>query len=267
MGETDRQTDKSSRWAFTAYEAEWPLFQVINDLVAEWGWQTEVCPNTQRKHYQGYLRTKRQVRFAQLKKVFPGVHLETARDWNKLLNYCKKKDSAVPGTQVNEVNRTKALTMAEALIALAEASSFSRLKDMSGNRLVEEKDNMFWDAVASLLEGDANLVGLYTQPQYHRAFIKLSRFWENEVYKKADEGVYADLVLENTETDRQTDECAIIPDEVPSRQVQDDFYFRYYNIIPDAFLPPCEEDIPWPEEVTYRKEVKNVPLSNEASEG
>lgn len=104
MSKTDRQTDKSSRWSFTAYEQQYGLLSDIPHEIAEWGWQDEVCPDTGRPHRQGYLRTKQQVRLSKLTKLLPGIHLEVARDWNKLVNYCKKSETAVPGTQVHTVN-------------------------------------------------------------------------------------------------------------------------------------------------------------------
>ena len=104
MGETDRQTDKlvkSTRWSFTAYEQQWDLFKEVPAGVAEWGFQTEVCPKTDRKHYQGYIRLSQQQRFGWLAKLLPGVHLEVAKNWDALIEYCKKTDTAVPGTQVH----------------------------------------------------------------------------------------------------------------------------------------------------------------------
>jgi len=104
MGETDRQTDttvKTTRWAFTAYEAQFNLFRAghMPNTLAEWGWNHEKCPQTNRIHYQGYLRTKQQVRLSQLKKQFPGVHLEPARNWEATKNYSGKEETRVPGTQ------------------------------------------------------------------------------------------------------------------------------------------------------------------------
>lgn len=104
MEQTDRQTDttvKTSRWAFTAYEAQFSLFKEgkMPASLAEWGWNTEKCPETSRIHYQGYLRTKQQVRLSQLKKIFPGVHLEPARNWEATKNYSGKVETRVPGTE------------------------------------------------------------------------------------------------------------------------------------------------------------------------
>lgn len=98
-------SDKSSRWAFTAYEDQYALFENMPPGVAEWGWNAEICPETNRNHRQGFLRLQQQQRFAWLRKVFPGVHLEIAKDWNKLINYCKKEDTRAPGTvPVRETN-------------------------------------------------------------------------------------------------------------------------------------------------------------------
>jgi len=95
---TDRQTDKSSRWSFTAYEEQYGLFNTMPPGIAEWGWNAEICPETNRPHRQGYLRLQSQQRFAWLKKIFPGVHIEVAKNWDALVNYCKKEDTRAPGT-------------------------------------------------------------------------------------------------------------------------------------------------------------------------
>ena len=92
-------TDKSARWAFTAYEGQYSLFKQMPPGVAEWGWNVEICPETNREHYQGYLRLTQQQRFAWVRKNFPGVHMKIARNWEALLNYCKKEETRAPGTE------------------------------------------------------------------------------------------------------------------------------------------------------------------------
>lgn len=97
--------DKTTRWAFTAYESQFDLFKKMHPAVRQWGWNTEICPDTQRLHYQGYILTRQQHRFKgklpadSLRRMFPGVHIEPARDWAALLNYCKKAESRAPGTE------------------------------------------------------------------------------------------------------------------------------------------------------------------------
>lgn len=117
-------TEKSSRWAITVYEPQFGCLEEMPPIVAEWGWQDETCPTTGKLHKQGYVRTHQQQRFAAMKKAFPGVHLEIARDWNKLLNYCKKTDTAVTGTQVHEKNDIPSLFTYSAELASRLAYGF-----------------------------------------------------------------------------------------------------------------------------------------------
>lgn len=185
-------TDKTTRWAFTAYEAEWPLFNTIPEIVAEWGWQPEVCPTTQRKHYQGYIRTKRQVRFSQLRAVLPGVHLEVAKNWEALLQYCRKANTKA-GASVHQHNASKAMTMADALTRLAAhvPSEYTFAKPYD-----EDTDTRrYWAAVNEILEIDPNAVGLYTQPQYMRAWQNTKSIWLDRA-----------ALLAEIDLDRQTDE-------------------------------------------------------------
>jgi len=104
MAQTDRQTDKSSRWAFTAYEGQWSLFGSMIPGIAEWGWQTEKCPETNRLHYQGFLRTTAQQRLSWFKKNLPGVHVEIAKNWEGLKNYCQKPETRTDDSrQIHQV--------------------------------------------------------------------------------------------------------------------------------------------------------------------
>jgi len=205
MGETDRQTDKTSRWAFTAYQDQYHLFTTVNELIAEIGWQTEKCPDTQREHYQGYIRTNRQVRFAQLKKIYPGVHLEPAKNWDALVKYCKKTESAIPGTQQHHENKKTYMTMAQALTKLVAHHPYvdnSRMFEMDEKQLEKHNNKLFWDCVQNVLETSPDEIGVYSQPQYLRCFLNTKRIW-------------MDLCLDQaqwTETDRQTD----IPEGVPA---------------------------------------------------
>jgi len=90
--------EKSSRWAFTAYKDQWHLFNQMPPGVKKWGWNTEVCPETQREHYQGYITLQQQQRFSWMKKMFAGVHVEIPRNWGALMNYCKKEETRKEGT-------------------------------------------------------------------------------------------------------------------------------------------------------------------------
>ena len=92
-------TDKSSRWAFTAYEQQYCLFTTMPPGVHKWGWNVEVCPTSQREHYQGWIQLKQQQRFSWMKKTFPGLHVEIPRNWEALQAYCMKEETRKEGTE------------------------------------------------------------------------------------------------------------------------------------------------------------------------
>lgn len=170
---------KTTRWAFTAYENQWHLFETMPPGVAEWAWQQEICKSTGRPHYQGWIRTQRQMRDAAMRKLLPGVHIEQARDWNQLKQYCVKTDTAVPGTQVHGVNEIvnnqtgHRLSMAAAMSVLARAVTNQLLAMSKLDGAVQE----FWAATRDILEVDPNAVGLFTQPQYQRAWVNTRDVW------------------------------------------------------------------------------------------
>lgn len=193
---------KSTRWAFTAYESQWPLFTTIPPLVDEWGWQTEQCPETGRLHYQGYLRTSRQCRLSQLLKIFKGVHFEISRNWDALKNYCSKNDSAIPGTQIKMVNPAKSMTMAQALIRIASHSC--DIEHPFGTDKYHDAVKLeYWSAVNSILRDDPDAVGLFTQPQYERAWTKTRETWIEKFEEET-----STLEIQDRQTDRQTDSLA-----------------------------------------------------------
>lgn len=188
MSKTDRQTDKdkTTRWAFTVFEPQWGLFKEMPGVVAEWGWQTEICPDTQRPHYQGYIRTRKQLRIKvkggnELIKALPGVHINPAREWFKLLSYCKKTDTAVEGTQVHEVGvpERKYLKFHEALMRIANA-----YVHIPGN----DDDDNYRSAVRTLMVANEEDVSLYSNPQLQRAWNMTSPYWLRKVYHLLPDG-------------------------------------------------------------------------------
>jgi len=188
-------TVKSTRFAFTAYEGEWPYFlsQPPNDLIAEWGWQEEVCPDSGRHHLQGFLRTKRQTRMSTLIKIYKGVHLEVARNWAACKNYSYKAKSAVPGTQKYWISEQKALTMKDTLLMIASNSmrlqivgrcsrifqedETGKIKPPTKQELKQEIIEEYWAAVNEILMDQPDLIGLLSQPQYQRAWENTRQVW------------------------------------------------------------------------------------------
>ena len=181
MGETDK-TVKTTRWAMTVFEQHFGLLETIPSEIAEWGWQDEKCPETDRLHRQGYFRTTRQMRFSQVSKLLPGIHIEPARDWNKLLNYCKKKATSL-GNVVHQVNENKPMTMADALLAIAKfAPNAVYLQENEKHLDAYKRD--YWDCVNKYLrqpDTNPNCIGLFTNTQMLTAWINTRQFWINKI--------------------------------------------------------------------------------------
>ena len=179
MGQTDGQTDKTTRWAFTAFEEQWELFNIQPDLIADWGWQTETAPDTGRLHYQGFIQTKRTCRFAQMRKLLPGVHLEVARNWNALLKYCRKTETAVPGTQVHQVNSSPSLTVSKAMVLLAQHCE--EYMDPMNEDPDDWRKQEYWRCVCRILLKSPDTAGIWANPIYRTLWINTNSVWRQFV--------------------------------------------------------------------------------------
>lgn len=185
----DRQTDKTTRWSFTAYEEQWYLFVNIKAYpdVAEWGWQLEKCPKTDRMHYQGYIRTKRQFRHAGMRKMFPQVHIEGAREWFKLVNYCRKKDTAIEGTQIHARNDTEFWSLERLMIELTHhvPAAIESVQEVQDRHHVTFKpgeidSQIFWYCARQVLMDEPNRASSLNQPSIERFFTKTRSVWMDE---------------------------------------------------------------------------------------
>lgn len=200
--------DRSQKWGFTAYEGQWPAFDVMPNLVRVCEWQTEECPETKRLHRQGFFTTTRQVRFEQAKKLYPGVHLLIPHNWAAWVQYCRKERTRV-GPTVRQENTSKAMTMADALTRLAaHATSLHWCQDYE-QRVIKE----YWAAVNEILTIDPNTVGLYTQPQYLRAWEHTHHVWCDRAAE------LLEMSLEEPETDRQTDTAYAFRDPFQPKKI------------------------------------------------
>lgn len=88
-------------WCFTDFggaEDEFPSIdpREVKYLVA----QKEVCPDTGRIHWQGYIQVVKKQRLSTVRKLLPGAHFEAARgSVEDNIAYCTKLESRVPGTE------------------------------------------------------------------------------------------------------------------------------------------------------------------------
>ncbi len=96
-----RQRGPNQRhWCFTSYLDVLPV-QFNKDIVRYCCYQREICPETKREHFQGYIEFFDCKRMGQVKSVLGQCHLEARRgSRNKARAYCRKVESAMHGTQV-----------------------------------------------------------------------------------------------------------------------------------------------------------------------
>lgn len=176
-------TNKTTRWAFTAFEGQWKCFEKMPPGIGEWGWQVETCPDTGRRHYQGFIRTVGQHRFKgkqpndSLCRMFPGVHIEPASNWLALLNYCKKKESRVEGVPpVHEISTFP--TMYSYSEELAE-----RLPEWDKVRELWMTDNDNKMKQCRRHQAEASVLGLtiYTSPEQYAYDVILKDMVSNDV--------------------------------------------------------------------------------------
>lgn len=102
MAQTDRQTDKAIHWNSAVFDnsGNWAKLEVLPAFVKEVHRQKEVCPTTQREHYQIHVVCHRQVRLAAMREWIQ-THWKPVRGTAFIansINYCKKKETSIPGT-------------------------------------------------------------------------------------------------------------------------------------------------------------------------
>lgn len=91
---------RSRAWSLTNFAVEQFSLQDLCTLSTERGaaafiGQREVCPRTDRLHYQCALRYHDAKSWAAIRAAYPSCHVEPGRSWNALKKYCSKTESRV----------------------------------------------------------------------------------------------------------------------------------------------------------------------------
>lgn len=100
-------------WCFTSYNlnAEFTEWESLPDAVTYLIYQEEICPETRKRHLQGYVEFDRSYRMQRVKQILGtyGVHLESRKGSSQdAADYCRKQDSRVEdGIQVELGTRSK----------------------------------------------------------------------------------------------------------------------------------------------------------------
>lgn len=94
---------KGRFWSITSFvhtrEEIMELVKKSRATIISQGWNTEICPETNRQHEQGYVEYKNPVYWSSVQKTFLGAHIERAKKVEALKKYCEKEDTRKPGTK------------------------------------------------------------------------------------------------------------------------------------------------------------------------
>lgn len=109
MSTAKKESPRGQNWILTIYPdsnnirdlslciTDWTSTGKITGLVV----QEEICPTTQKLHYQAYVKFNNSVRLAQVKSIFgSGVHGELRKGTEmEAIAYCSKLETRKPGTE------------------------------------------------------------------------------------------------------------------------------------------------------------------------
>lgn len=199
----DRQTDRASWWSLTINnptDEERQKLKMPPRFVKRVVCQDEVGENGT-LHIQAGVNTQ-QVRFSAVKKWLPRAHIEIAKNPAALIEYCKKEDTSIAGTQLDITASVAPMSMSGAMAYLAGYYDPSIYQSVSSRPEMIKKgyeaiqSEVYWIIVRKLLKDHPDTVALYTQPQYLRTWIHTSEIW----IKIAEENINDASAQEGTPT-------------------------------------------------------------------
>lgn len=138
------------------------------------------------------------IRASQIKEWLPRAHMKlckTAQHKDNCLKYVEKSETSIEGTRFQFQHRQESeqMTMAGSMLKLAEyAFSDEYIRNCMKRRNYNEEGKdigavyknreevlteEYWTIVNMILMDNENLVALYTQPQYLRAWLKTRAVW------------------------------------------------------------------------------------------
>ena len=175
---TDRQTDRSTNWAVTAFGNDITLLEDAKSYpsyVKKVFGGREVCPDSGREHFQGHIQLHTQQRLSAIKKWLPTAHLEIARNHKASIAYSMKSDTA-SGSKNEVINPRPFIDNQTALMMLARI----KLKESDLDEQ-SDSDYWFWPRVRKILMTEPHLCGLFSKPDIYRLWKHTSSVWEHHV--------------------------------------------------------------------------------------
>jgi len=123
--QTNKQEGLYSHWKSAVFDLSgWEKVtrEELPNYVKKIHQQKEICPSTQREHYQVHVELHRQQRLSAMRGWIQS-HWEGVKGTNHIRNsiaYCSKKESAVEGTQSVIENEEEYLRLHDLLLQIAE---------------------------------------------------------------------------------------------------------------------------------------------------
>lgn len=146
MDQTDRQTDKAIHWNSAVFDnsGNWAKLEVLPAFVKEVHRQKEVCPTTNREHFQIHVVCHRQVRLAAMRQWIQ-THWKPVRGAAFIansINYCKKKETSIPGTS-EIIQGEKYLRIHELLLEIGRSLDVQPLPENADAFKMEKYERQF----------------------------------------------------------------------------------------------------------------------------
>lgn len=199
--------NKNTRFAFTAFEGQYAAVdhaQTDSDMVKMLAYQEEICPDTGRKHRQGCLQTQMPVRMSKVRALLPGVHIEVARDWFGLVQYCQKAETRdASGASVRIVNpHVERKKVSDFLDDIADIIWDEWVQDQMIPKSERDYDHPpthptrskpddvkeeYWRAVRAIVGGNPDAIGILAQPLPQNAWKNTRQVWLDRAEQRAAE--------------------------------------------------------------------------------
>ena len=101
-----KRNTRGTAWLLTWNNySDHEFHKIIADNCSQWAYQIEEAPTTGKLHLQGAIYFKNSRWYDSLTKIFRGAHIERARKWHAIKNYCQKNPSRVEGPWINLLSK------------------------------------------------------------------------------------------------------------------------------------------------------------------
>jgi len=214
--ETDRQTDKARHWKSGIFDKEdnWSALKTPPD-----GWKVytklEICPTTQREHYQTHVDCGTQQRLSALTKWLKHTKWFAVRGLDHIknsINYISKLDTTAEGAEVQIITGQTYMRFSDILFTVALHAPPPRVLTDEDIKAKVERDP--WArACGPLVQMDITWINKLANPALASAWKNFSHIIREHVMI-FDEVESGGFIIEPPEAEEIPDACQIIMDDL-----------------------------------------------------